>query len=92
MLSLLVVHWYLLSCRWTNTKESFQSSATVIEIEVPTGYVAFQRDLEQSIYSAHVNKTFPSIRDVIGGHGDAFAKKTVWFFDYVSVKFSHSGS
>ncbi|KAK3858623.1 hypothetical protein Pcinc_035182 [Petrolisthes cinctipes] len=69
--------------RWINTEESFASSATVIEIEVPTGYVAFQRDLEKSIYSAHVNKTFPSIRDVIGGHGDVFAKKTVWFFDYV---------
>lgn len=65
--------------------ESDTSSATVIEVEVPTGYVAFQIDLERSIRQAQRNRTFPSLRDVIGGHGDTFAKKTVWFFDYVSV-------
>lgn len=69
--------------RWINEKESDQSSATVIEIEVPTGYVAFQIELEKSIRDAQVKKTFPSLRDVIGGHGDVFAKKTVWFFDYI---------
>ena len=70
--------------RWINTLESETSSATVIEIEVPTGYVAFQIDLERSIHEAQVSRSFPSLRDVIGGHGDTFAKKTVWFFDYVS--------
>ncbi|XP_069938701.1 CD109 antigen [Cherax quadricarinatus] len=69
--------------RWINYKEAEQSSATVIEIEVPTGYVAFQIDLERSIHEAQITKTFPSLRDVIGGHGDVFAKKTVWFFDYI---------
>lgn len=57
----------------------------MIEVEVPTGYVAFQIDLERSIHEAQVTRSFPSLRDVIGGHGDTFAKKTVWFFDYVSV-------
>ncbi|XP_042213472.1 CD109 antigen-like [Homarus americanus] len=69
--------------RWTNTKESYQSSATAIEIEVPTGYVAFQIDLEKSIHAAQVDRTFPTVRDVLGGHGDVFAKKVVWFFDYI---------
>lgn len=70
--------------RWTNLEESPQSSATVIEVEVPTGYVAFQLDLERSIQQAQISGNFPSLRDVIGGHGDTFARKTVWFFDYVS--------
>ncbi|XP_050698378.1 CD109 antigen-like isoform X1 [Eriocheir sinensis] len=69
--------------RWINTVESDTSSATVIEVEVPTGYVAFQIDLERSIHQAQVSRSFPSLRDVIGGHGDTFAKRTVWFFDYV---------
>ncbi|XP_047481542.1 CD109 antigen-like [Penaeus chinensis] len=69
--------------RWTNLDESPQSSATVIEVEIPTGYVAFQLDLERSIQQAQFSGNFPSLRDVIGGHGDTFAKKTVWFFDYI---------
>ncbi|KAK7085756.1 hypothetical protein SK128_008452, partial [Halocaridina rubra] len=69
--------------RWLNTAESNQSSATVIEVEVPTGYVAFQLDLERSIYTAQKSRSFPSLRDVLAGHGDTFAKKTVWFFDYI---------
>ncbi|XP_068210039.1 CD109 antigen-like [Palaemon carinicauda] len=69
--------------RWVNLEESAQSSATVIEVEVPTGYVAFQLDLERSIHDARKSGSFPSIRDVIGGHGDTFARKTVWFFDYI---------
>ncbi|XP_063601843.1 CD109 antigen-like [Penaeus indicus] len=69
--------------RWTNLDESPQSSATVIEVEVPTGYVAFQLDLERSIQQAQISGNFPSLKDVIGGHGDTFAKKTVWFFDYI---------
>ncbi|CAL4102803.1 unnamed protein product [Meganyctiphanes norvegica] len=69
--------------RWVNTDEAPTSSATVIEIENPTGYVAYQLDLERSIYSAQVNKTFPSLKDVIGGNGDVHARKTVWFFDYI---------
>ncbi|ROT65787.1 hypothetical protein C7M84_016234 [Penaeus vannamei] len=28
-------------------------------------------------------RELPSLRDVIGGHGDTFARKTVWFFDYI---------
>ncbi|ROT83360.1 hypothetical protein C7M84_023454 [Penaeus vannamei] len=69
--------------RWTNLEESPQSSAAVIEVEVPTGYVAYQLDLERSIYRAQMSGNFPSLRDVIGGHGDTFARKTVWFFDYI---------
>lgn len=67
-------------------EESPQSSAAVIEVEVPTGYVAYQLDLERSIYRAQMSGNFPSLRDVIGGHGDTFARKTVWFFDYVSFR------
>ncbi|KAK8389963.1 hypothetical protein O3P69_012881 [Scylla paramamosain] len=52
-------------------------------VEVPTGYVAFQIDLERSIRIAQTTRSFPSLRDVIGGHGDTFAKRTVWFFDYI---------
>lgn len=72
------------SPRWTNTKEAEYSSSTVIEIENPTGYVAYQPDLKRVIKAAQTSGTFPTLRDSIGGHGDTFAKKTVFFVDYVS--------
>lgn len=64
-------------------EERPNSAATVIEIENPTGYVVYQLEAEESIRIAQ-KSTFPSIRDVIGGHSDFYQTKTVWFFDYVS--------
>lgn len=69
--------------RWTNLAESPASGAAVIEIENPTGYVAFQLDAERSIDVARKSGSFRSLRDVMAGHGDAFQTHTVWFFDHV---------
>ncbi|KAL7646788.1 UNVERIFIED_CONTAM: hypothetical protein RMT77_002043 [Armadillidium vulgare] len=68
--------------RWINLKERNNSAATVIEIENPTGYVVYQLDAEKTIKIAQ-KSSFPSIRDVIGGHSDFYQTKTVWFFDYI---------
>ena len=66
-------------------KEKENSGAAVIEVENPTGYVAYQLDAEDTIRNAR-KADFPSIRDVIGGHSDFFQTKTVWFFDYVRFR------
>ncbi|KAK8397836.1 hypothetical protein O3P69_004560 [Scylla paramamosain] len=68
--------------RWLNTKEAEYSSATVIEIENPTGYVAYQPHLIGIIKKAQ-KSNFPTLRDSIGGHADAFGTKTVFFADYI---------
>ncbi|KAB7502079.1 Antigen [Armadillidium nasatum] len=68
--------------RWINLKERNNSAAAVIEIENPTGYVVYQLDAEKTIKIAQ-KSSFPSIRDVIGGHSDFYQTKTVWFFDYI---------
>lgn len=70
--------------RWIHTEEAEYSSSTVIEIENPTGYVAYQPDLMRMMKQARASGTFPTLRDSIGGHGDTFGKKTVFFVDYVS--------
>ncbi|XP_050713228.1 CD109 antigen-like isoform X2 [Eriocheir sinensis] len=69
--------------RWLNTKEAEYSSSTVIELENPTGYVAYQPDLKRMMKAAQTSGTFPTLRDSIGGHGDTFAKQTVFFVDYL---------
>lgn len=57
----------------------------MIEIENPTGYVAYQPSLKRVIREAQNSGAFPTLRDSIGGHADAFVTKTVWFVDYVSL-------
>ncbi|XP_018026938.1 complement C5 [Hyalella azteca] len=78
--SIATVH---ICARWVNTEESPTSGAVVLEVENPTGYVAYQLDAERAIAEARRTKTFPSIRDVLAGHGDFYSTHTVWYFDYV---------
>ncbi|MCL4126393.1 UNVERIFIED_CONTAM: hypothetical protein GTU68_060202 [Idotea baltica] len=68
--------------QWINAKEREHSAAAVVEVENPTGYVVYQLDAENAIRVAR-RTSFPSIRDVIGGHSDFYQTKTVWFFDFI---------
>ncbi|XP_076046263.1 CD109 antigen-like [Oratosquilla oratoria] len=78
--SIAIVH---ICAQWLNIEESPHSGATVIDIENPTGYVVYQLDAEHSIRKAQETNTFPSLKDVMAGHGDAHTTRTVWFFDYI---------
>ncbi|XP_042213944.1 CD109 antigen-like isoform X2 [Homarus americanus] len=64
--------------RWMATEDGIMSSAALIEVEIPTGYMFFQPLADLTVSSIKANGSFPQLRNVHTTHTHVF-----WQFDYI---------
>nr|XP_045599597.1 CD109 antigen-like [Procambarus clarkii] len=64
--------------RWVATEDGHTSSAAMVEVEVPTGYVFYQPLAETAVSVIQQNGSFPQIRNVHSTKTHVF-----WQFDFI---------
>ena len=65
--------WYYF--RWLYTERSLESGLTVLEVEIPTGYVVTNHSLKEYVRSGQT----PNLR-----RAEFYNRKVVFYFDRVS--------
>ncbi len=63
------------SCRWTLLEESDKSGMAVLEVDIPTGYVIQQQELDKYVRSGRVRHLREARYD---------ERKVSFYFNYVS--------